>query len=127
MNRAAKTYAFQFSAAMSAYTIVLILAMQLLRVTPPASLWRAPIALLPVIPVGFALAAYVRFLSRSDELQQRINLQALAFAFGATALLTFTYGFLEIAGFPQLSWIWVLPLMIGLWGLAMALYTRKYQ
>jgi hypothetical protein len=47
-------------------------------------------------------------------------------AFGGTALLTFSYGFLENVGFPHFSWIWVLPLMVALWGLGGALASLRY-
>ena len=50
-----------------------------------------------------------------DELQQRLEVEALAFAFGGTALITFAYGFLQDAGFPDLNWFYVWPLMGGLW------------
>ena len=66
----------------------------------------------PLIPAAFALSAYLRFLSRIDELGGRIQLEALAFGFGAAGMLTFAYGLLENADFQQLSYIWVFPLMI---------------
>src|SRR2546430_113127 len=53
------------------------------------------VALAPLIPAAFALFAYLRFVSRMDELGQRIQLEALAFGFGAAGMLTFAYGFLE--------------------------------
>ncbi|MGH2491171.1 MAG: hypothetical protein ACRDF9_06635 [Candidatus Limnocylindria bacterium] len=43
--------------------------------------------------------------------------EAVAFAFAATALLTFTYGLLENIAFPRISLTWILPLMIVLWTL----------
>lgn len=71
----------------------------------PHTAWRVPLALAPVIPVAFALWAFVRFLGRMDELQRRIQLEALGIAFGGSGLLTFSYGFLEGVGFPHISWI----------------------
>ncbi|MEA1674025.1 hypothetical protein [Nitrospirillum sp. BR 11163] len=41
-----------------------------------------------------------------------MQLVAIGFAFAGTALLTFTYGFLEVAGFPRLSMFMVWPLMV---------------
>jgi hypothetical protein len=66
-------------------------------------------------------------LLNGDELQQRIQLLAIGFAAGVTGLLTFSYGFLEMIGMPHLSSIWVLPMMILLWGIGMAYFSRKYQ
>jgi hypothetical protein len=89
--------------------------------------FRAPVALLPVIPAIFALVAYLRFLSRMDELGRRIQLEALAFSSGVTGFVTFTYGFLEEnAGFSHLSYIWVFPLMIAMWGIGGAIASRRY-
>ena len=71
--------------------------------------WRYPLALSPVLPASAALLAFVRFFRAMDELEQRMHLEGLAFAFGASALATFAYGFLEGAGFPHLNWTFVWP------------------
>ncbi len=126
MNKAAKTYMIQFGGAMVLYAIVLVLSITFLT-AHPASSWRTLVALGPVIPAGLGLLAFVRFLGRMDELQRRIQFDAIAFAFGTTGMLTFAYGFLENAGFPRLSWVWVLPLMIGLWSIAGAVANRRYR
>jgi hypothetical protein len=78
------------------------------------------------VPVGFALLAFIRALGRMDELQRRIQLDAVGFGFGATAIITFTYGLLELVGFPPISFIWVLPLMAALWGVGAVFAARRY-
>jgi hypothetical protein len=82
--------------------------------------WRYYIALLPAVPAGLLLWLFLRALGRLNELQKWIQFQAFGFALGATALLTFGYGFLEGAGMPQLNWTLVLPLMVILWALGSA-------
>ena len=77
--------------------------------------WRYAIAVLPMIPATLVAVAWVRYYRTMDELQQRIALEALAFAFGGTALITFGYGFLDAAGLPSISWWWVWPIMAILW------------
>ena len=77
--------------------------------------WRYVVATLPMIPAIFVAIVWVRYYRRMDELQQRIALEALAFAFGGTALITFGYGFLDAAGLPRISWWWVWPVMASLW------------
>jgi hypothetical protein len=62
-----------------------------------------------------------------DELQRRLHLEALGFAFGASAILTFAYGLMENAGLPRLSYIWVLPAMVLLWGLGAAVASWRYR
>jgi hypothetical protein len=85
------------------------------------------VALAPVIPIGFMIFAFLNYLKGIDELQQRIQLQAIGFSAGTTSLLTFSYGFLEGVGFPPISLLWVFPVMILLWGLGLAFISRRYQ
>ena len=119
-------YVREFSITITVYVLTVIgssLALNSLG----SSAWRVPVALLPVIPVVFLLIVFLRYLSAMDELQQRIQLHAIAFAAGATALLTFAYGFLENVDFPHLSPLYVFSLMVILWGLGVAYYSRRYQ
>ena len=127
MNKAARDYVVQFGGAMAAYAVVLIASILVLQHTQLAAPIRALVAVAPAIPTIFAVIAFVRFLGRMDELQRRIHLEALGFAFGATAILTFAYGLMENAGLPQLSYIWVLPAMAVLWGFGAAVASWRYR
>jgi len=110
---------------MAAYVIVVLVSIRLVGgLDQPI---KTLVALTPLIPATLALFAYLRFLSRMDELGRRIQLEALAFGFGAAGMLTFAYGFLENAGFPQLSYIWVFPTMIALWGIGGAIASYRYR
>ena len=84
-------------------------------------------ALLPVIPMLVMAVTIIRRLHAMDELGRKIQLEALAIAFVCTALTTFSYGFLETAGFPRLSAFLVWPLMGGVWCVATIVGTRRYQ
>lgn len=122
---AARTYTRELGLAMAAYVIVVLVSIKLVSgLEQPV---KTLVALTPLIPASLALFAYLRFLSRMDELGRRIQLEALAFGFGAAGMLTFAYGFLENAGFPQLSYIWVFPLMIALWGIGGAVASYRYR
>src|SRR5947209_387056 len=125
-HNAAKSYGKEFGAAMVAYVVLLPASILVLQAGPATAWWRIPIALVPVVPAAFMLLAFMRFFARLDELQRRIHLEGLAFGFGATALLTFSYGFLEGVGFPQISWVFIFPLMIALWSLGAAVAGRRY-
>jgi hypothetical protein len=126
MNKAAKSYTLELSLSMLAYVVVLFVSIWLLN-QMPESPWRFVLALLPVLPLLFALAAFLRFLGRMDELQQRIQLNAIGFAAGATGLVALTVGFLGNAGLPQPSWIWIFPMMIMLWGIGGAIANWRYK
>jgi hypothetical protein len=119
-------YSRRFIAAIVAYAILLLASIPMMRIVEP--LWgRALLAVLPVIPVIYGLAAIVGAVRALDEFQQRVQLEAAVFSLAGTALITFTYGFLENAGFPQVSLIWVLPLIALLWGIGGAIAGRKYR
>ena len=122
---AARAYTRELGLAMAAYVIVVLVSIKLVGgLDQPI---KTLVALAPLAPAALALFAYLRFLSRMDELGRRIQLEALAFGFGAAGMLTFAYGFLENAGFPQLSYIWVFPLMIALWGIGGAIASYRYR
>ena len=122
---AARAYTREFGVAMAWYVIVVLASISLVGgVGQPIKTF---VALAPLIPATFALVAYLRFVSRMDELGRRIQLEALAFGFGAAGMLTFAYGFLENAGFPQLSYVFVFPLMLFLWGIGGAIAARRYR
>ena len=121
MNR----YVIEFGGAMLAYVVLLPLSIFAYRAVDQEAL-RTAIAVIPVIPTILGLVAIVRAIHRMDELERRVHFEAVAFAFAATALLTFTYGLLENVDFPRISFVWILPLMIALWALGQALARRRY-
>ncbi|MGP9767457.1 hypothetical protein ACT3UM_17240 [Halomonas sp. AOP13-D3-9] len=88
---------------------------------------RAAITLCPVIPAAFMCWAVVRQLRRLDEMQLRIQFEALGFAFAASALLTFSYGFMENIGAPHLPWLWVWPVMGLMWIVGLMIAKNRYQ
>ena len=121
MNR----YAMEFGGAMLAYIVLLPLSIFAYRAVEQDGL-KMLFAVVPVIPTLLGLVAILRAIRRMDELERRIHFEAVAFAFAATALLTFTYGLLENVAFPRISLVWILPLMIVLWTLGQALARRRY-
>jgi hypothetical protein len=89
--------------------------------------WRVLVALLPAIPLGFNVWVWVRNYRSLDELQQRIQLIALAVAFAGTVVLTSIYGLLQDElGLPIIDWTWVATFMVILWGVATVMATRRY-
>jgi len=85
------------------------------------------IALAPAIPgILFALSIGSAIASL-DELQRRIQLEAIGIGSGASIIITLIYALLVEAGFPQVSWMFVPLLMILMW-LAGKLWTVwKYR
>jgi hypothetical protein len=126
VTKAAKAYVIEFGASMLAYSIVLPLSLTYITHHPDSPA-RYVIALAPVVPMLFALAALLRFLGRVDEMQRRIQLDAFAVAAGATGLCTFAYAMLENVGAPRIGFEWILPFIIVVWGLTGAVATWRYN
>ncbi len=121
-----RKYLFELGGAMVAYGVMLTASLVLLTHNAVHGPWRVVVSLLPMVP-GFCMCwAVLRQLRRIDELQRRLQLEALAFGFAATALITFSYGFLENAGFPRMSMFVVWPVMAVAWVLGLALAQRRY-
>ena len=123
-----KRYSIEMGASLALYMVFLILSLNLLK--NPEGLGtglRIVITLLPVIPAALMCWAIVRMMRTLDEMHLRIQFEALGFAFAASALLTFSYGFLENVGFPHISWICVWPVMGVMWIIGLALARRRYQ
>lgn len=126
VNAAGRAYMVRFLSAMGAYVVLLLLSIYLLQ-PKPEGWWRGLVAVLPAIPATLVVLAVVRYVERLDELQRRIHLSALGFAAAATAILTFTWGLLENAGFSRISMLWVFPLMCALWGIGAAVASYRYR
>ncbi|GJQ20508.1 MAG: hypothetical protein HBSIN02_08630 [Bacteroidia bacterium] len=82
-------------------------------------------ALIPVAPFAWLLTAIVARLKAMDELEQRIQLEALGIAFPVTMVILMTLGLLELAvPLPpeDLSYrhVWALLPMLYFIGLALA-------
>jgi hypothetical protein len=127
LNDVNKQYFIEFGTAMMGYVLILIPAIWVSENWLAESGWRYAVVVLPVMPLLLALRAYMRWLGRIDELQQRIQIQAIGFAAGATGILTFALGLLETAGFPRVPLLWVFPIMIFLWGIATGVASRRYE
>lgn len=126
-KQVAQRYLKQFLIPMTVYVFVLIASRTMLNYFEFSKLWQIVITLAPVVPITFAMIAFMRFLMDSDELQQRIHLLAIAFAALMTSLITFSYGFLELIGLPKFPILFIFPMMVAIWGLSLIYFMRKYQ
>jgi hypothetical protein len=124
----AKQYAAELGASLAAYGIGLTLFIRYLQRHPGAEgVSAAVFALLPMLPLVGVCWAFLRALHRMDELWRRVHLEGLSLAFAATALVTLSYGFLEMVGFPRLSMFWVWPLMASFWIAGCGYSARRYR
>ncbi len=116
-------YAIELGIATLTYAAVLAGTILLLQHHAAPS-WFVLAPMLPALGVAWAI---LRQLRRIDEMQRRLQLEAIAVSFAATALITFGYGFLEGVGYPKLSMFVVWPLMATMWVLALGVGMRRYR
>ena len=122
----AKRYAVQMLAAFALYGLVLVPSIRYLKNHPETG-WTLPIAVAPFLPVlGIAWVA-IRAIRSMDEMQRRIQSDAVVTAFIISALGAIAYGFLQNAGFPPVNLTFVGTSMIGVWGLSVLFSIRRYD
>lgn len=86
---------------------------------------KAVIALAPLVPALLVVPWTIHQFRLMDEMQVRHQLEALAAASGATALLALGYGFLEVVGFPRLSMFVVWSTFNALW--VVAVWVQRWR
>ncbi|WP_044560309.1 hypothetical protein [Azospirillum sp. B4] len=102
----------EFVIVLLAYGLLMTLAMVALNNGWVQGGTRTVVALAPLVACAGIWWAVVRHLKNCGPEEARVQLIAIGFAFAGTALLTLTYGFLEIVGFAHLSMFWLPPLMV---------------
>jgi uncharacterized membrane protein SirB2 len=93
---------------------------------PDTLLWRTVGAVYGLLLVLLAVYAFVRMVARTDELERRINQEALAFAFVLSLVLTLAYALLQDL-LPPLQGLWVAAAMIATWLVGWNLAARRYR
>ncbi len=124
---AGRRYRVHVFVAMLLYMALVATTVHLLKAGVAGPL-RLVLALLPVLPIVWVMAAVIRYLGQADELQRRVHLEALSIAAGVIAFLSLTYGFLEdFAGLPHISAWWGFVVTDIAWGLAACILWRRYR
>ena len=116
-----------------AYLIITWICVWLLRhsLVDASITLRALVSLLPLVPIGFAVRAVVNLVRGGDELQRRIDLEALAMAAVLVGMGCLTLSFLLLAGVVDFSasaaMAWVFPAYWIVYALARLHAQRRYQ
>lgn len=124
-----RRYMREFAPPMVGYVITIMGSVWLLKsVTDPAL--RALVALAPVPFIALAMRAVVRYIRDTDELQRRIEVEAVSFATALVSLGYFTAGLLQAAKVidvpSAVAMIWVFPLICLVYGIAKVVISRRY-
>ena len=95
---------------------------------------QVAVSLLAVVASAFFLLAEIRLVRSLDELQRKIELEALAVAYPLAVLLIMLLGLLErVSAFPPLEWsyrrMWPMMVIICflIYFLGLAIARRRYK
>lgn len=124
-----KQYRRQLSLAMVVYMAAMLLVWPLARTAAGVPL-KVLLAVVPVLPMLFAIGLMARRIVASDEFEQRVHLLALGAATALLGALSLVGGFLDAAGVLALRGsvlIWVFPVtMLGYGAARWWLLVRHY-
>ena len=122
-----RRYLIELGVAISVYTALLVASIWALSHHGVGPAWEIPVALAPMIGGLLTVRAVMRQFRRGDELQRRMQVDIILLSFALTALVTFSYGFLENVGFPRLSMFVVWPFMSGVWAIGSIASIWRYR
>ena len=92
---------------------------------------RAAVAIVPALAILLFMGAAVRYLREVDELQRRIETEAIGIAAMTVSFLYFAGGLLDKAKVITIdaasAMIWVFPLTMLVYGIAKFLTVRRYR
>lgn len=120
-----RRYLIRLLSAIGAYAVLLAVALIVIQKLGDTG-WRWLIMALPLPAIVAVIIAVWRWVRETDELQAKIQLQAIAIGFAGGSALTFSYGLMQIAGAPDLSWTFVWPVYAACWLIGLALARSRY-
>jgi len=123
-KRVGRAYRSELLTAVVVYVVLLLASIRYGRPLDGGVL-RTVVLLSPMIGFCLMIRAIARHVARIDEYQRMRLLESLALAFGITGAATFSYGFLETAGFPKLSMFSVWMVMGVSWGVASTILSLR--
>jgi hypothetical protein len=118
-QRVSRAYNLELFVSLAVYALLLVGSIRFGRPMAEGVL-RTVILLAPMLGFGLMIRALVRHVARVDEYQRVRLLENIALAAAITAALSFSYGFLETAGYPKLSMFSVWIALAGSFALVLA-------
>jgi O-antigen/teichoic acid export membrane protein len=110
-----KVYLVELFAALVLYMGMLFGSLTLAKQMDAGPL-RTVLVASPMLGFGAMIWAIARAYRRMDEFERRLMLENVAIGTLVTVGWTFTYGFLESAGYPKLSMFVIWPSIAAVWG-----------
>jgi hypothetical protein len=121
-RKAGRQYMRELWGTVAIYGAILIPSVKYGPAMDPGAL-KTIVLVCPMIGFFLMIWAVARQVRRMDEYQRGVMLETIAIAFAITGGVTFTYGFLENAGYPRLSMFTVWGVMGVSW-MAATLFRR---
>lgn len=119
-------YRIRFGVAMAIYSVLIVTCLSVLKQVTP--IWgKVLLALLPVVPIAMALREILLMVRSLDELEQRVQAEAVVVAAVAVCMITFAWGLIEKAGLPRMPVVLVLPLFCAIYGVATWRASCRYR
>lgn len=119
--------------AAATYAATLLVCVWLLKhpLADAPSAWRALVALVPLAPIIWMIRGQVAMILARDELQRRIDLEAIAIASIGVGLGSLSLALLIVARVWEVSGrvalLWVLPALSLCYGVARYWVARRYR
>lgn len=129
-NSHGRRFAREFIISMVIYVVLVFGSFWLIRNLDLPTWGRALLALLPSVGVAMWGRAQYRYLLACDELQQKIELQAIAMASALLVFGSFPLGLMASAGVfevpGKIVLIWILPAFSLLYGICKFWASRRF-
>ena len=127
-KQALRRYFKLFVPSMAAYVVFIALAVWLIKGGIVSGPMMFLVAGLPAVAALGFLYGWFRFIRETDELQRRVQTDAIMVGVAAILTLTLTWGILElfIETLPRLPVFWVFPIFMMVQGLATKRLSQKY-
>jgi hypothetical protein len=109
------------------YAILLVASLATIKF---AGITGAPailLAMMPLVAGVFVVMAVRDFITMADELQRKIQLEALAMAMAGTFLLLLAGSLLPIAELDEPSYAWPLAAMSLFWAIGQVVASMRYK
>jgi hypothetical protein len=128
-KKLARRYQREVAIAMSLYVGIMLFWKRLLDAVD-ATWLRVLVALAPALLVCWVLRAFVVYVNDSDEMQRRIELEAVAVAALLMSAIYLGAGFLQSADLiavpAKVAMLWVFPSLCLLYGISKVFVARRY-
>jgi hypothetical protein len=90
----------------------------------PHKFW---LILLPILPLLYVVAAIIRGVTELDEMQRKIQIEAMAFSGLATGFTCFSYLFFRDTGAPEFHAQWAFYMMCAYYWIGLFCSWRRYK